>query len=54
MKYIFLFLNRSLDYALASIDTICVLVPRGYEEDALQLAERFNEETIPAKTKTSR
>jgi hypothetical protein len=39
---------------LASLESICVLVPRGYEEEARQLAERFNEETIPAKMKASR
>lgn len=32
-----------------NIDTICVLVPHGHEEEARRLVERFKEETIPAK-----
>lgn len=39
---------------LASIDNIRVLVPRGYEKEAQQLAERFNKETISTKRKAPR
>lgn len=39
---------------LASLSGICVLVPHRHEEEARQLAERLNRETISAKTKTAR
>lgn len=39
---------------LASPGGICVLVPHGHEEEARQLAERLNRETILVKTKTAR
>lgn len=39
---------------LSSIDDICVLVPRGHEKEARQLAERLNNETITTKRKAPR
>ncbi len=39
---------------LASLDTIRVLVPRGYEKEARLLAERFNRETISTRRKAPR
>ena len=48
-------LNRRLGpLNLASLGGICVLVPHGHEEEAQQLAERLNRETILVKKKTAR